>query len=419
MFKKFFKFLRGYVIIKISGRGAERFLNICLRRGIEVWNTNPLKNGIELSIAKSDFHRIRAVARKCGVSVKIKEKHGLFRLIALYKNRYIFVIAAAVCIIAFAVLSQFIWLVEINGVENSDIESITAVLDDIGVKRGALKKSLPEGMEMKRAIVSNSDSIAWAWVYVEGVKARVEIYEQTLPPNVIDKDTPCDVVSSCDGVIKHLTVKNGEEKVREGDAVRAGDIIVSGKVAAYKEGYQEEYIYVHSMASAEAYTTHRKSGEYKTYYESRTPTGKRKIRYSAEFMGKIFSLPAKKIPYEEYDVFEKRHELYIPFFGYTGIALCEVRADEVTVRREPLSVQTTVEFAKNDLEEKISGELMAGSVLEDENIEYDIKDNETINVTLEMNFTENIAVQQPLSQRKEDKGEEIFDKQTDRGAAGD
>ncbi len=419
MFKKFFKFLRGYVIIEISGKGAERFLNICLRRGIEVWNTNPCENGVWLSMSKSDFHRIRAVARKCGVSVKIKEKRGLFRLIALYKNRYVFVIAAAMCAILFAVLSQFIWLVEINGVEKSDIESITALLDEIGVKRGALKKSLPEGMEMKRAIVGNTDSIAWAWVYIEGVKARVEIYEQTLPPNVIDKDTPCDIVSSCDGVIKHLIVKGGEEKVREGDAVRAGDIIASGKVAVYKEGYPEEYIYVHSIASAEAYTTHRKSGDYKTYYESRTPTGKRQTRYSVEFMGKLFSLPAKKIPYEEYNVSEKRHELYIPFFGYSGIALCELRADEVAVSREPLSVKTAVEFAKNDLEEKIAGELMAGSVLEDENIEYDIKDNETINVTLEMNFTENIAVQQPLSEQGEDKGEEVFDKQADRGAAGD
>ena len=37
MFKKFFKFLYGYVIIKVYGKGAERFINICLRRNINVY----------------------------------------------------------------------------------------------------------------------------------------------------------------------------------------------------------------------------------------------------------------------------------------------------------------------------------------------------------------------------------------------
>ena len=54
--------------------------------------------------------------------------------------------------------------------------------------------------------------------------------------------------AACDGIINHMVVKNGEEVLNDGDAVKTGDVIVSGKVATYKEGYPEEYIYVHSMA---------------------------------------------------------------------------------------------------------------------------------------------------------------------------
>ena len=39
----------------------------------------------------------------------------------------------------FAVSAQFIWVVEINGVENSDINGIISTLDSIGIKSGALK----------------------------------------------------------------------------------------------------------------------------------------------------------------------------------------------------------------------------------------------------------------------------------------
>ncbi|MCH5210283.1 MAG: sporulation protein YqfD [Oscillospiraceae bacterium] len=397
MFNKFFKFLLGYVIIRIYGKGAERFLNICLRRGIPVWNVLPRENGLEMSVSIDGFLKLRPVAKKCGVKVRIKEKHGLIYKIRAYRKRYVFLASVILAICICAASTRFIWLVEINGVENSDINSIMETLDRIGVRSGALKSKLPEGMEIKKAIINDTDNIAWAWVYIEGAKARVEIYEQIIAPNVIDKKTPCDIVAACDGVIKKMTVKNGEKKLKEGDAVSAGDVIVSGKVGVYKAEKPEEYIYVHSMAEVEAYTTHKKSGEYKLYYETRTPTGKNKRCFAVEFLGKAFNFPFSKVKYDEYDTEERRHELSVPFFGYTGIALDVIEYDEVTVNREPLSIETAVEFAKNDLEEKISSNLTPLSELTDENIEYEKTDNETIKVTLSMKFIQNIATEQPLS----------------------
>lgn len=398
MFKKFFKFLCGYVIIEICGKGAERFLNICLRRGIRIWDTVPIKNGIGASVIGADFPLLRDVAKKCRVQVRIKEKHGLLHMLRLYRNRRVLLVTLFLCAALCVISTRFIWLVEINGVENSDIASITETLDKMGVKSGALKSRLPDGMDIKRAIISETDNIAWAWVYIEGAKARVEIYEQIIPPAVIDKNTPCDIVAACDGSIERMVVKNGSEVMSVGDAVNMGDVIVSGKVPTYKEGQDEEYIYVHSMAEIDAYTSHKRTGEYKLYYESRTPTGKRRKRRSIEIFGKVYTLPMRDVTYEDYDISEKRSELNIPFFGYSGIALDTVSYDEVTVNKEPISIETAVEFAKNDLEEKISKELRTGSRLQNENIEYAKKDNETISVTLEMNFIENIAAEQPLSE---------------------
>lgn len=396
MFKKFFKFLYGYVIIEICGKGAERFLNICLRRGIPVWDAVPTENGVRASVARRDFKLLREVSRKCRVQTKIREKHGFLHMVRLYRHRKALLAAVIVCAALCVLSTRFIWLVEINGVENSDIAGITETLEKMGVRSGALKSRIPDGMDLKRAIISDNEHIAWAWVYIEGAKARVEIYEQIIPPVIIDKDKPCDIVAACDGSITRMIVKNGAEILSEGDVVSAGEVIVSGKVPTYKEGQNEEYIYVHSMAEVNAYTSHKRTDDYKLYYESRTPTGKRRKRRSIEIFGKLYTLPMRNVPYENYDVSEKRSELHIPFFGYSGIALDTVSYDEVTVNQEPISVETAVEFAKNDLEEKIAKELTTGSRLQNENIEYVQTDNETISVTLEMNFIENIAVEQPL-----------------------
>ena len=396
MLNKFFKFLRGYVIINVYGKNTARFINICVRRGMRILSTHPAENGVTVTLYTADFMNIRPVARKCRVRVRIKERHGARHMARLYGGRYAFFIAAVVCV-AFCVIStRFIWLVEINGADEDNIEEISAVLDEIGIRRGALKASLPDGMEMKRAILDGADSVAWAWVYIEGAKARVEIYEKTLPPPVADINEPCDIVASCGGVIRKMTVREGEERVREGDAVSAGDLLVAGTVSAYREGDAENYILVHSLAEVRAYTTHTAAGDYKLYYESRVPTGRVKRRRVVDLFGKAVSVPFGTLKFENYDRAEKRRELNIPFFGYSGIALDTVEYSEVVVNREPIPEETSLEFAKNDLEARIAKELMPGSVRMDETLEYTRTDDETIRVTLKMNFTENIAVPVPI-----------------------
>ncbi|MBR0470564.1 MAG: sporulation protein YqfD, partial [Clostridia bacterium] len=156
---------------------------------------------------------------------------------------------------------------------------------------------------------------------------------------------------------------------------------------------------------------------YKLYYESRIPTGKKKRHSVLELFGKTFSLPFGEVKYEDYDRSEVRHELKLPFFGYTGIALNTVEVSEVTVSREPMPLETALDIAKNELEEKIAKELTIGAELTDEAFEYEQTDDETIKATLKMNFTENIAVQTPIG-GVQDKGEEILDNKTDRGSAG-
>jgi similar to stage IV sporulation protein len=400
MFKKFFKFLKGYVIIEIYGKNAERFINICLRRGIEISGTKPLGNGIiQLAVYKRDFGLLRSVAWKTKTAVKIKSKRGLYNIWSRYKKRYAFAVGFFAFIMFIAVMSQFIWVVEINGVENADYDKIIEALENDGVKSGSLKKNLPSGIELKRDILNANDDIAWAWVYIEGAKARVEIYEKTLPPQVIDKSIACNVSARRDGVIKRIVAKGGELLLNEGDAVSAGDVIISGKVGTYREGEPEKYIYVHALGVVEAYTCHVAEGDYRLYYQSRIPTGDRKTYYSLELFGKKFDLfRNKSISYEEFDKIEIRHELSLPIFGYTGISLNVERYDEVSVHDEPISEDTAIETAKTELEEKISKELFVGSKLINSELKYERVDSETLHVKLIMNFTENIGVETPTEE---------------------
>ncbi len=411
MFNKFFKFLKGYVIIKLYGHDIERFVNICVRRGIVLGALVRGEDGAVLTdIGSRDFFRLPPVAFKTKTKVRIIKKCGLYNLKSRYGKRYALIGGAVLFAAFFAVSSRFIWTVEINGAQITPYESIENSLRAAGVYSGALKSKLPEGEEIKSRILSENTTLVWAWVYIEGAKARVEVYEKIIPPSVVDKDTPCDIAAACDGYIKNVITKNGKQLVKAGDTVNAGDVLISGTVPVFREGEEERYMEVHSLGTVEAYTTHRAEGLYKTFYESRIPTGRHKTFRTAEIFGKAFKFYRGNADYENYDTSESRHELKLPFIGYTGLALISVRCSEVEVHKEPISIDTVKELAKNELEEKISKELLYDSSLEDEELSYSYEDGETVRAALTMNFIEKIGTQIPIDK---DRGVNNIDNKAD------
>ena len=68
------------------------------------------------------------------------------------------------------------------------------------------------------------------------------------------------------------------------------------------------------------------------------------------------------------------------------------------------------ELAKNELEEKISKELLYNSSLEDEELSYSYEDGETVRAALTMNFIEKIGTQIPIDK---DRGVNNIDNKAD------
>ena len=73
----YFRSFRGYLRIRIKGYGATRFINICSKRGIKLWDMEKDDEGYELCITVPDFWKIPDIVRKTGVRAAIVSKHGL------------------------------------------------------------------------------------------------------------------------------------------------------------------------------------------------------------------------------------------------------------------------------------------------------------------------------------------------------
>ena len=391
---KLFQFLKGYVILLLSGRETGRFINICIKRKIRLDSIHKLPDGsISVCVFAKDFKKLIPIAYKTGVLVHIKRKCGLWHTINKYKHRVFYVTGALFFLFIITVATRFIWSIDVVGASTEECKNILAAAELAGIKIGAFKDFLPEGNEIKNIILSNTDNITWAWVYLKGTKAVIEVREGTKPPEIIDKNLPCNIISGRDGIITGITVKRGVAAVGKGDVVLKGDLLICGEKELPDAKIKRE----RAAGDVYAATWHTKKASIKLFREVRKETGRTKRFFDIQFFGKNIALYKKvNVPFENYSIKVKKRELKWGRNGYIGVGFCQTVYAEEAIERIPQNKDAAVESAKYELEEEIAKELLPFSKLESEDIQYTQKDSETVEVTLTMQFTEKIGLVAPI-----------------------
>ncbi|HCA04387.1 MAG TPA: hypothetical protein DEO32_00665 [Ruminococcaceae bacterium] len=230
MLNSIFRFIKGNVDFEGSGKFPERFLNLTVRSGINLWNASPTAGGLRGSMAAGDYRKIRLTARKAGVRLKITKKRGLPFVAAKYRYRkgLLFGAAAGVALIIF--LSSFVWTVEINGCENVSETRLLSTLAENGLYSGCFRNSL-DTAKIKRRTLLEVPELGWLSVNLSSGKASVEVREKAKKPAVNTHQTPRNIISSADGVITGCNVRNGTLTVTRGSGVVKGAMLVSGVLA--------------------------------------------------------------------------------------------------------------------------------------------------------------------------------------------
>ena len=84
MILDFLYFLRGYLVIKVSGPFIERFINIATKNGILLRKITRGKDSATMLISARGFKKIRSAARKTKTSVKMYFRRGFIVFIVIY-----------------------------------------------------------------------------------------------------------------------------------------------------------------------------------------------------------------------------------------------------------------------------------------------------------------------------------------------
>ena len=232
----FFRFLKGYLWIRVSGFSTERFMNLCSNHGIMLWNITPGKDYYEMYISLSGFYRLKPIVKKTGTRVHVKKKAGFPFVWAKWKKRKVFLLGLLACMISLVILSRFIWAIELNGNQMLTEDMFSDFLVKNHIEQGMLRKDVDID-SFEKALRNEYNFITWTSARIEGTKLVVSVKENSA---YIDNDREnrkeetieeaWDYVSKVDGVIESIVTRQGVPLVAKGSEVKAGDILISGTI---------------------------------------------------------------------------------------------------------------------------------------------------------------------------------------------
>ena len=218
-------YLHGTVRVKISGAIPERFINLCLARGIFLWGIAKHNDDVFASLRLSDFFRIRPLARRSQNRVEAVGHAGFPFTLKRVRRRKMLVVGAVLFFVFLNLLTARIWFVDVSGHKEVAAGRIKAVAAAHGLRPGIAKAAL-DLKAMEKEMLLALPELAWVGVNLTGTRALIEVVEKTLP-KAGDK-SPAHVVAAKDGVITEVIAIAGQAAVKKGDTVKRGDLLIKG-----------------------------------------------------------------------------------------------------------------------------------------------------------------------------------------------
>lgn len=289
---RFFRFLTGFVVFEGKGGFPERFLNLCSLNGINVWDAHSSSGTFTAKTNISCYKKIRPCAKRSGMKLKAIRKCGLPFLIMPYKKRKGLLVGAVLSAIIVSVLSSCIWTVNVTGNEKYTDGQIIAIAEAYGVRPGAFRSRI-DAKAVRESIKANTDSINWFSVNIDNTAVTLEVLENSGNNEILDLAKPCNYVSTVDGELIKLEVYTGQAALTVGNAVTAGELLISG-VVERADGSSD---FVHARGNA-VIRTKKEVTESIHFSEKCSRPDNMNKRYSLY----LFSLKIPLAPSEENDI---------------------------------------------------------------------------------------------------------------------
>ena len=215
--------------LEITCADVTGFLNGIIAEGIEVRKIEYCSELVlRLDVNNDDYEKLTLLLVKYGGSINTLEKKGVFWLLTGIAQRPALVCSIIAVILLFAFLPTRVLFVRVEGNTTIPSNQIIESAYECGIQFGASCRRI-RSEKMKNALLEKIPQLQWAGINTSGCTAVISVREKSEPAlQNADEKQVCSIVASRDGVIQSCTVFRGNPICQVGQAVKAGQTLVSG-----------------------------------------------------------------------------------------------------------------------------------------------------------------------------------------------
>lgn len=350
-------YARGWVRLTVCGTFPERFINLCAQHGITFWGVEWLDGQkLRLTLLRRDRKKAEELAVRAGCSIELGLSAGLPAFLVRFRRRYAFLIGLTLSVLCVCLLSNFILTIEVTGNERLSDAVILAQARRFGLRTGVYGPKL----DTKQIALDTQlamEELSWVSVNLYGTRAQVVVRERVQPPELLEKGGVSDIVSETGGLVLRVDAVEGQAKVKAGDMVTPGEILISGTVTMEGPQYSDvppRYLHVRAAGAVWARTWRTVSAVIPMETTTKEYTGANKNRWSVTLFGRRINFYGNSsISWENYDKISKTHCAVLP----GGQRLPFSLARETLRKWTPVRVQINPTAAQELLEAQLKRRL--------------------------------------------------------------
>ena len=225
-------FLRGSCTVSVPALFRTKAMDLCMQQGVQytnfVWRDD---GGICFCCTVPVARRFLSACHAQGVNAEILAYRGLPRLLGQIAGRAGLAVGAALAVALMVLSGLFVWDVQVSGNVTLSEGDVIEELQKCGFGVGSYLPNL-QVREVENRVLMASEGIGWISINMVGTVARVQVIEHIEGENVGETaptgKQAANLVAVCDGQIEYLELYRGNAVVKVGQAVKAGELLVSG-----------------------------------------------------------------------------------------------------------------------------------------------------------------------------------------------
>lgn len=222
------RYIKGFAEIEVCNGFIERFVNLCTRENIHLWDIKYNNNCLITKVSCRDFIKLKKIRKKSGTKIKIIKKYGLAFKSRQYKQRKFLIVSLSGSLVLMMFMNLFVWSIEVTGSERFNKAQVLTIAEKNGLKVGTFAPFFDESIVNREAINDFDGKISWFAVNIKGSKATIEIRDFEKESEETTDNTPCNFIADFDGIIIDADIHSGEQKAFPGVSVNTGTLLISG-----------------------------------------------------------------------------------------------------------------------------------------------------------------------------------------------